>query len=586
MADLARYIVRLEAQTAKYEEKLARADKKLNKFQKRQVKALDRIKSGFTNLAKSAAIGFAAVSAGSLALVRDLDKIAKAAKDANVGVETFQAWEFAASQAGVSTSEFNAALGRASRRIGLFATDGSGPAAKSLQQFGIAVRDSSGNVRDQENIIRDYVQAMESLGSAQERTAAITALFGDDARKLNLVFGQGTASLSGFEEQARSLGIIIDSKTLKASENLVDQFDILSRVLKAGLAANFSAISGIILNIGNAAIKALPHIQNFFDWLTRSERFKITSEITALTAKIKGAQAAAESALSALRSSGESPNKVAERELILQQSINDLLEEREAKFRALSALDAPADRQRFTPLAQGTSTPAPTTPESDNGLRQFGFNPNEFGPQQDLARLEEIKQANRDLIADTVMTTQAGTAAMDAFVFGRVEAATEAQAKIDAINERARDNFNNLFGQNMVQAAESGFDGILKAWANTIQQMVAQLISSKIFDLLAGIGGGGAGSFGGAFASLFGGARAAGGPVSGGRSYLVGERGPELFTPGASGNITPNNAMGGTVINVNAPNSDAGVIPRIEAAVARAVSLAAQNRLESKRRGQ
>lgn len=35
----------------------------------------------------------------------------------------------------------------------------------------------------------------------------------------------------------------------------------------------------------------------------------------------------------------------------------------------------------------------------------------------------------------------------------------------------------------------------------------------------------------------FGGGRAMGGPVSGGTSYLVGERGPELFTPGASGRI-------------------------------------------------
>ena len=47
--------------------------------------------------------------------------------------------------------------------------------------------------------------------------------------------------------------------------------------------------------------------------------------------------------------------------------------------------------------------------------------------------------------------------------------------------------------------------------------------------------------------------RANGGPVMGGGSYLVGERGPELFTPGTSGNITPNNAMGGGAnITVNA----------------------------------
>ena len=50
--------------------------------------------------------------------------------------------------------------------------------------------------------------------------------------------------------------------------------------------------------------------------------------------------------------------------------------------------------------------------------------------------------------------------------------------------------------------------------------------------------------------------KADGGPVSAGGSYMVGERGPELFTPSRSGTIIPNNAMGGVtnniVINVDA----------------------------------
>lgn len=41
------------------------------------------------------------------------------------------------------------------------------------------------------------------------------------------------------------------------------------------------------------------------------------------------------------------------------------------------------------------------------------------------------------------------------------------------------------------------------------------------------------------------GARANGGPVAGGQTYLVGERGPELFTPNTSGAIIPNHALGG-----------------------------------------
>lgn len=51
--------------------------------------------------------------------------------------------------------------------------------------------------------------------------------------------------------------------------------------------------------------------------------------------------------------------------------------------------------------------------------------------------------------------------------------------------------------------------------------------------------------------NAFGGGKAVGGPVGAGTTYLVGENGPELFTPGFSGNITPNNQLGAAGQNVS-----------------------------------
>ena len=59
------------------------------------------------------------------------------------------------------------------------------------------------------------------------------------------------------------------------------------------------------------------------------------------------------------------------------------------------------------------------------------------------------------------------------------------------------------------------------------------------------------------------GKRAMGGPVLGGSSYLVGERGAEIFTPSSSGNITPNNAIGAnTYITVNVQGADPQAVVR------------------------
>jgi len=55
--------------------------------------------------------------------------------------------------------------------------------------------------------------------------------------------------------------------------------------------------------------------------------------------------------------------------------------------------------------------------------------------------------------------------------------------------------------------------------------------------------------------------RASGGPVMGGMPYLVGERGPELFTPGSNGTITPNGAMGGsTNVTINVQGADPNAV--------------------------
>ena len=59
-------------------------------------------------------------------------------------------------------------------------------------------------------------------------------------------------------------------------------------------------------------------------------------------------------------------------------------------------------------------------------------------------------------------------------------------------------------------------------------------------------------------ASQYTGPRQMGGSVEPGQSYLVGERGPEMFVPNAGGQIVPNHSMGrGVTVNFNIETIDA-----------------------------
>ena len=83
------------------------------------------------------------------------------------------------------------------------------------------------------------------------------------------------------------------------------------------------------------------------------------------------------------------------------------------------------------------------------------------------------------------------------------------------------------------------------------------------------------------------GAMANGGRVQGGGNYLVGERGPELFSPGVSGSITPNEALGGStniVVNVDASGSSVEGDEEQGRELGRMISVAIQSELIRQKR--
>lgn len=91
------------------------------------------------------------------------------------------------------------------------------------------------------------------------------------------------------------------------------------------------------------------------------------------------------------------------------------------------------------------------------------------------------------------------------------------------------------------------------------------------------------------FAKFFGGGKADGGSVTGNKSYIVGEKGPELFTPKSSGHITPNDELGGggtsnITVNVDASGSSVEGDADQSAALGKMLGAAIQAELIKQRR--
>lgn len=123
--------------------------------------------------------------------------------------------------------------------------------------------------------------------------------------------------------------------------------------------------------------------------------------------------------------------------------------------------------------------------------------------------------------------------------------------------ERAASSVGGISNSDEASAEQAAVSG------NGTDPLVAALVASgySINEALAIASGGGA-LIGGPKGNSLTGKRASGGPVSSGGTYLVGENGPELFSPQSSGVISPNGGGGPMVTNHIYVNGTAADVAR------------------------
>ena len=236
-------------------------------------------------------------------------------------------------------------------------------------------------------------------------------------------------------------------------------------------------------------------------------------------------------------------------------------------------------------------------------LQGQGFTPEQIGaitakktelarPKTDRERLQGAAagvKAELDALTDPInMITKAAEGIGDAF-------STSFKGIISG-SMTAKEALGSFF--------KSVADMFLDMAAQIIAKMIQMAILNAIVSLLpGGSSGGGLGSsqfkpggsaqmvpslpniknYSGAFK-----ARAKGGPVSSGQTYMVGERGPELFVPGRSGTIVANDKMGGgstnVIVNVDAKGSSVEGDEQGANQLGRVISTAVQSELIKQQR--
>ena len=196
--------------------------------------SLGRLSTGFTKIHGLIGLIAGATGGGFLALTKQsiefADSIAKVSDKIGLTTNSLQELRFAAERSGVSQGALDMAMQRFSRRVGEAAL-GSGELVKTLDQYGIKVRDSEGKMRSLEDILADYANTIKGAESDQEKLRlAFKAFDAEGAKLVNMLRG-GADGLNDLKVAAVEAGAVMDESLIRKAEHINDRWDTLTNTL-------------------------------------------------------------------------------------------------------------------------------------------------------------------------------------------------------------------------------------------------------------------------------------------------------------------------------------------------------------------
>lgn len=230
--DLAKLVVSLEAETARYQKELEKARGQLDKFEKQSSGAATVVEELFDEIARLASA--AALPALAKALIDNADRLAKLSQSTGVAVESLSQLDYAAGLSGASSEDLAAALNRLNKSAAEAAQGGKSQ-AEAFGALGVAVKDAQGNMRSTEDLLTDVAEAFSQIEDGPAKAAVAMDLFGKSGANLIPFLNNGRKGLSDLRGEAHQFGLTVSGEASKAAEEFNDNLDRL-RAAAAGAA--------------------------------------------------------------------------------------------------------------------------------------------------------------------------------------------------------------------------------------------------------------------------------------------------------------------------------------------------------------
>jgi len=511
MGKLGQLVIELAANTARLESDMGKAVGVVERGAR-------KITSAFKFVAGGAGGGLLAstlINAGREA-INFGDNLNKAAIKAGVSGKAISELAYAAKLADVDLAALSTSIKKMQVSLSEAKSGAKGP-TEALHALGLEVANLQGLKADQQfELIADRIA---QLKDPADRTRAAVELFGKSGADLLPLFEKGAAGIREAREEAERLGLVFGDEQLK---KLAEADDAIKRL--------DAAWQGLEVTLTAKVAPALTRVLNMASSGELAKRGKEAAFGPPALAAFRFARDVLGGGSSSNATSGQS---------------------------GLGAIAASAVNRGQAPgFKAGPDASAIKAAAAAEKARIEGMVTAQERFNAELERTYQLNVEIENILADNAEAM--GQAVED--VFEDIGKELEELPFEDTWEKK----FQKI-GEDFMQAFDNMVHNGKISWDEMLKYFVTQLVRSGIQELVSNIASGSSSGGGGGFwsslfksaAGSYGGARAAGGPVSAGKFYTVGERGPEILAAGAAGSIIPNRAMGSSIVVSPQYNIDA-----------------------------
>ncbi|MEZ7173583.1 hypothetical protein [Sporosarcina sp. OR05] len=213
-----------------------------------------------------AAIGTAAVAAGAgmykmaTSSAETTDRIDKLSQKIGMSRQGFQEFDFIASQSGMSIEGLQMGFKTLVNQMDGVA-NGNKKSVATFEALGVSVKDSSGNLKDQETVFNEAIVALQGMEEGAEKAKLANDLFGRSGSEMMPMLNGAVGSIEDMKKQAHELGLVLGDDAIDAGVAFTDTMDQLQRSFGTAIAAIGVEFMPMITKFADYIIANMPTIQ-------------------------------------------------------------------------------------------------------------------------------------------------------------------------------------------------------------------------------------------------------------------------------------------------------------------------------------